>query len=940
MSHHRQGRDMSHHWQGRDVTEEELPGLIDGLVAEAGRVTAEPTPVQDILAACGRVAADLADPGSELHRRLTDAGVGAEEVHDLAVAMTPDALRLRLARELGDRVAPGTFRRPDPLRTVYECWAPLGVLVHVAPSNAPAVGVLSVVEGLLTGNLNVLKVAGGVPSPALTVLPALCRADPGGAVARRTAVLAVPSSRRDILGPLYACADGVAVWGGEEAERDITAQVSPGCRVVAWGHRLSFAYLTPEAAGDDATLAALARDIDRFGQQACSSPQVVYLDTEGLAGDGTGSGSGDDAALRGFRDTPATGAVADLADRLAGHLDRVTGGGGGGGTLTAGAGEAGASGPLAGGAGEAGAEAGAGVSGPLAGDPLTADDISEPEQAEITTAVEVARFEACLGLTEVTTAPDGRWRVIADRRPVLAASPLHRTVSVRPLPRSRVTEVLRPMRRYLQTVGIAGSPADVAALSRLVIAAGADRVTPVGGMTDGYPAEPHDGLYPLQRFSRRVSVRRDEPAFGAVPVLDDVVPRPPDPARTGPSAPAEPAAASGPGAPATHTAPDETAGPSAPAAPTATPLLTKEAVQAGLPDVPDAAARLYVRTGGSSGAPALSLYTYPDYTDQMRAVAEGLLAAGFDPARRRVVNLFFGGSMYGGFLSFFTVLEQLNAVQLPVAATPDYAAAADAVIRHGADTLFGMPSYLWQLLHARRDEFRRYGRLRALYYGGEHLTASQRRVLREDFGITEIRSATYGSTDLGPLGYQCRACEGSEHHIHASLVDVEVVDVAADRPVPTGEVGRLVFTSRLRQGQRLERYLIGDLGRILPGPCACGSTVPRIELLGRHGDVVRVGAYSFHHGNAAAVLEERLGYSGEMQFIVTSGAERETLTVVLDERYCDDPGDARRVLDEDVWELAEAQEDGMLTLDVVAVDAATMVRTPTSGKLRKVVDRR
>lgn len=896
---------MSHHWQGRDVTEEELPGLIDGLVAEAGRVTAEPTPVQDILAACGRVAADLADPGSELHRRLTDAGVGAEEVHDLAVAMTPDALRLRLARELGDRVAPGTFRRPDPLRTVYECWAPLGVLVHVAPSNAPAVGVLSVVEGLLTGNLNVLKVAGGVPSPALTVLPALCRADPGGAVARRTAVLAVPSSRRDILGPLYACADGVAVWGGEEAERDITAQVSPGCRVVAWGHRLSFAYLTPEAAGDDATLAALARNIDRFGQQACSSPQVVYLDTEGLAGDGTGSGSGDDAALRGFRDTPATGAVADLADRLAGHLDRVTGGGGGGGTLTAGAG-AGASGPLAG-------EAGAGASGPLAGEVMTGDDISEPEQAEITTAVEVARFEACLGLTEVTTAPDGRWRVIADRRPVLAASPLHRTVSVRPLPRSRVTEVLRPMRRYLQTVGIAGSPADVATLSRLVIAAGADRVTPVGGMTDGYPAEPHDGLYPLQRFSRRVSVRRDEPAFGAVPVLDDVVPRPPDPARTGPSAPA---------------------------APTATPLLTKEAVQSGLPDVPDAAARLYVRTGGSSGAPALSLYTYPDYTDQMRAVADGLLAAGFDPARRRVANLFFGGSMYGGFLSFFTVLEQLNAVQLPVAATPDYAAAADAVIRHGADTLFGMPSYLWQLLHARRDEFRRYGRLRALYYGGEHLTASQRRVLREDFGITEIRSATYGSTDLGPLGYQCRACEGSEHHIHASLVDVEVVDVAADRPVPTGEVGRLVFTSRLRQGQRLERYLIGDLGRILPGPCACGSTVPRIELLGRHGDVVRVGACSFHHGNAAAVLEERLGYSGEMQFIVTSGAERETLTVVLDERYCDNPGDARRVLDEDVWELAEAQEDGMLTLDVVAVDAATMVRTPTSGKLRKVVDRR
>lgn len=235
--------------------------------------------------------------------------------------------------------------------------------------------------------------------------------------------------------------------------------------------------------------------------------------------------------------------------------------------------------------------------------------------------------------------------------------------------------------------------------------------------------------------------------------------------------------------------------------------------------------------------------------------------------------------MYGSFISFFSILERLNATQLPMAAGPDHATVAEALVAHRADTVFGMPSYLWQLFHAEADRLRAYGGIRTVFYGGEHFTGEQRRVLMEEFGVEVIRSAAYGSTDLGPLGYQCASSDGSVHHVLTDLHTLEILDPEADRPVLPGEPGRLVFTTRARAGQRLERYEIGDLGRAVEGPCACGSHVPRLELLGRYGDVVRVGTYFLNYRRVVAAAQERLAYHGEVQLVVRSGAGREELTI-------------------------------------------------------------
>ncbi|MEU0859957.1 acyl-CoA reductase [Streptomyces griseofuscus] len=828
-----------HLWQGEFVDEAEAERRMAGLPETAARVLERPLPTDVVLGACAALAADLADPGSALHTRLAahlPAAEAGSTLAELAGALTRQALERKLRRELGG-LRPERLTRPDGRETVFESWAPVGLLVHIAPGNAAAVAPLSVVEGLLAGNVNVLKTSGSDTALALDLLAALAAADPSGLIAERVIALRFPSARRDWLETLCGQADAIAVWGGEEAESAVRELAPPGCRVVAWGHRISFAYLTRAAAAEDGLLDALAEDVCRFEQQACSSPQVVYLDTED------------------------TEEVFAFAGRFAERLAKVSGA-------------------------------------------RPAPRPGPAELAEITSVQQLARLEQHLGLTRVFTADDGSWRVLADTRSALAASPLHRSVWVKPLPRHRITGTLRPMRRYLQTAAVGGGRADVAALSRALFAAGVTRVTPVGSMLDGYEGEPHDGVYALQRYSRRVSVRAADAEFGPVACLDDLV-----------------------SAPVLPPVPDA-------------PLLGKEGVQRALAELDERHAHLYFRSGGSTGTPALSVFTVDDYDNQMRAAADGLLAAGFDPVRDRAANLFYCGGMYGSFISFFSILERLNATQLPMAAGPDHATVAEALVAHRADTVFGMPSYLWQLFHAEADRLRAYGGIRTVFYGGEHFTGEQRRVLMEEFGVEVIRSAAYGSTDLGPLGYQCASSDGSVHHVLTDLHTLEILDPEADRPVLPGEPGRLVFTTRARAGQRLERYEIGDLGRAVEGPCACGSHVPRLELLGRYGDVVRVGTYFLNYRRVVAAAQERLAYHGEVQLVVRSGAGREELTIRLDEQYADDPGAAHRALAAEVPELGSAEAEGLLALTVETVPREAFERTATSGKLRTVIDLR
>ncbi|MFI6097095.1 acyl-CoA reductase [Lentzea sp. NPDC051213] len=818
-----------HYWQGEWVDGEAVTSRLDTLDDRTQQIITGPrlSPLV-VLAAAEKLVGQL-----DQHRAaLVSWGLDELEIEEtldaLQHAMSRPELERKLQRELGS-LDPARLVRFDFRTPTYEAWVPLGLLAHVTAGNAPAAGVLSAVEGLLSGNLNVVKVASDDPGFTAEVLAALAALDTTGQIAARLIVLHFSSSQTDWMTRMLGAADAVAVWGGEEAITGVTELVRPGTRVIDWGPKLSFAYLTRDTWSDVDALHAVAADVCQLEQQACSSPQVIYLDTE------------DPAEVFAF------------AERFSAVLE---------------------------------------LTGPPTREP------SQAEWAEITNTVVVAQLEEHLGLTKVHTGE--HWRVMADVRSALRTSPLYRSVWVKPLPRKEITAVLRPMRRYLQTVGLAAGRPDTALLARAFVSVGAQRVTTPGSMLGGYSGEPHDGVYALQRYSNRVSVQLDD-RFVTDASLDELA--------------------------------------ESNQLPVPSVAVTEKADFESLQDRP---ADVYFRSGGSSGAPKLSAYTWADWDEQMWVGAEALLATGLDPRHDRIMNLFFNGHMYASFVSFFSALERMNAVQFPMGGEwGQLDSIAQAIVDNRVDTLLTAPSFVQRLFAEHGEQLKEYGGIRKIFYAGEHFGAQAIARLREEFGIEIIRSAAYATVDAGPVGYQCQASSGKVHHLFTGLHTLEILDPESDTAVAAGDPGRLVFTTHTRRGQRLERYEIGDLGRWVPGDCECGRRTPRFELLGRTGDVFRAAAQTLNYRRFLTILEDEYSYSGALQIELNEDSTGEELVVRLEDGRAPETAATEITLLSKYAEVAEAvEQDKLLTVRVENAPLADFQRTRSSGKLIGVVDQR
>lgn len=154
--------------------------------------------------------------------------------------------------------------------------SPLGVLLHIAAGNVDALPAYSVLEGLLTGNINLLKLPSGDKGLSLTLLQELIKEEPS--LSPYVYVFDVPSFEVDTLKELAHYADAVVVWGGDAAVTGARALAEANCQIIVWGHKLSFAYVEKTVAEDE--LRGLAEDICLSNQMLCSSCQGIYLDSE------------------------------------------------------------------------------------------------------------------------------------------------------------------------------------------------------------------------------------------------------------------------------------------------------------------------------------------------------------------------------------------------------------------------------------------------------------------------------------------------------------------------------------------------------------------------------------------------------------------------------------------------------------------------------------
>ncbi len=91
----------------------------------------------------------------------------------------------------------------------------------------------------------------------------------------------------------------------------------------------------------------------------------------------------------------------------------------------------------------------------------------------------------------------------------------------------------------------------------------------------------------------------------------------------------------------------------------------------------------------------------------------------------------------------------------------------------------------------------------------------------------------YGTVETGlGGGVDCTGHAGT--HLREADLLFEIIDPHTAEPLTDGEWGEIVFTTLSRRGMPLIRYRTGDQGRLLPGPCPCGSHIRRLDrVLGR-----------------------------------------------------------------------------------------------------------
>lgn len=214
---------------------------------------------------------------------------------------------------------------------------------------------------------------------------------------------------------------------------------------------------------------------------------------------------------------------------------------------------------------------------------------------------------------------------------------------------------------------------------------------------------------------------------------------------------------------------------------------------------------------------------------------------------------------------------------------------------------------------------------REIWTGGETLTPAMRRVIERSFGCGVINS--YGASEFLSLASQCSF---GSLHLNSDWAILEPVDEQGG-PVPQGALSHTTLLTNLANHvQPVIRYDLGDKLLVHRNPCACGSPLPAIEVLGRSDDLLVLRARDGSRVRLpplalTTVLEEEGGVFDFQLVRVGDGALR--LNVRADAARS-----ARAV--EALRSYLCAQ--GLPQVRVHAVRGGTRVRGRT-GKLRRVV---
>jgi hypothetical protein len=160
---------------------------------------------------------------------------------------------------------------------------PLGIVGHWTAGNIEIQPILSLTCALLGGNGCLVRLSSGLVSVTRQVMEKLREVDRTRLLIDRIVMASFDHSRIDLHEAMARTVDGAMIWGGAEAVSLVRGlPFSHWARVLVFGPRISVAAMDAETWENRAERSSwcrrIARDVWQFDQQACSSPQALFLE--------------------------------------------------------------------------------------------------------------------------------------------------------------------------------------------------------------------------------------------------------------------------------------------------------------------------------------------------------------------------------------------------------------------------------------------------------------------------------------------------------------------------------------------------------------------------------------------------------------------------------------------------------------------------------------
>ncbi|KAL9127574.1 MAG: hypothetical protein Q9175_007704, partial [Cornicularia normoerica] len=226
-----------------------------------------------------------------------------------------------------------------------------------------------------------------------------------------------------------------------------------------------------------------------------------------------------------------------------------------------------------------------------------------------------------------------------------------------------------------------------------------------------------------------------------------------------------------------------------------------------------------MRSGGSTGTPKMVCVTKSEQKVIWQVTAVGMAeGCGLLPGDR-IANLSHHGSLYGSFVIFTNILQELPipTVLLPIGGNEGIENVAKWIEELEATVLQTNVSTLRRIAELFIARGQTLPKVRLLMYTGECFTKELRPTYMKAFPNATIYPSLYGSVDAGTFAVPERPSRGGDddimpvYRVLTPLAVMEIIDEDGKPIKENGKSGSVVVTHLHRRLQPLLRYPCGDI---------------------------------------------------------------------------------------------------------------------------------